>query len=172
MLKKILSDFWRTLRRGKTIVAALGLLAAYGNGHQGAFMAPTEVLANQHFRTLTELFNRVVDPPRVILHTGSTPKKLRDAALAEIKEGTAHIVIGTHAVLSGDVEFKSLGLAVVDEQHRFGWGLGWRFGIRTDSVEGRTRTDSGGCREVSTPETNPRYNAISPAGNTILTMCA
>ena len=105
---------------GKTIVAALAILAAVGNGHQGAFMAPTEVLAQQHARSLTQLLNRMSDPPRVILLTGSMTKKARDAALAEIEAGTGHVIIGTHSLISDDVVFKSLGIAVVDEQHRFG----------------------------------------------------
>ena len=105
---------------GKTIVAALAILAAVGNGHQGAFMAPTEVLAQQHARSLTQLFNRMSDPPRVVLLTGSMTKKARDAALAEIEAGTGHVIIGTHSLISDDVVFKSLGIAVVDEQHRFG----------------------------------------------------
>ena len=105
---------------GKTIVAALGLLAAVGNGHQGAFMAPTEVLATQHATTLENVFSRLENPPRVVLLTGSTPKKERDAALRLIESGEAHVVVGTHSLISDDVVFKSLGLAVVDEQHRFG----------------------------------------------------
>ena len=105
---------------GKTIVAALGLLAAVGNGHQGAFMAPTEVLATQHATTLENVFSRLENPPRVVLLTGSTPKKERDAALRLIESGEGHVVVGTHSLISDDVVFKSLGLAVVDEQHRFG----------------------------------------------------
>ena len=105
---------------GKTIVAALGLLAAVGNGHQGAFMAPTEVLATQHATTLENIFSRLESPPRVVLLTGSTSRKDRDAALKLIESGEGHVVIGTHSLISDDVVFKSLGLAVVDEQHRFG----------------------------------------------------
>jgi ATP-dependent DNA helicase RecG len=105
---------------GKTIVAALGLLAAVGNGHQGAFMAPTEVLATQHATTLESIFSRLENPPRVVLLTGSTSRKDRDAALKLIESGEGHVVIGTHSLISDDVVFKSLGLAVVDEQHRFG----------------------------------------------------
>ena len=105
---------------GKTIVAALGLLAAVGNGHQGAFMAPTEVLATQHATTLENIFSRLENPPKVVLLTGSTSRKDRDAALKIIESGEGHVVIGTHSLISDDVVFKSLGLAVVDEQHRFG----------------------------------------------------
>ena len=105
---------------GKTIVAALAILAAVEAGHQGAFMAPTEVLAQQHAKTLSKLLGRLSSPPKVILLTGSMTKKARDAALAEIEDGTAKVIVGTHSLISDDVVFASLGIAVVDEQHRFG----------------------------------------------------
>ena len=105
---------------GKTIVAALAILAAVEAGHQGAFMAPTEVLAQQHAKTLSKLLGRLSSPPRVILLTGSMTKKARDAALAEIETGAAKVIVGTHSLISDDVVFASLGIAVVDEQHRFG----------------------------------------------------
>ena len=105
---------------GKTIVAALAILAAVEAGHQGAFMAPTEVLAQQHAKTLSKLLGRLSTPPRVILLTGSMTKKARDAALAEIETGAAKVIVGTHSLISDDVVFASLGIAVVDEQHRFG----------------------------------------------------
>ena len=105
---------------GKTIVAALAILAAVEAGHQGAFMAPTEVLAQQHAKTLGKLLGRLSAPPRVILLTGSMTKKQRDAALAEIETGAAKVIVGTHSLISDDVVFASLGIAVVDEQHRFG----------------------------------------------------
>ena len=105
---------------GKTIVAALAILSAVEAGHQGAFMAPTEVLAQQHCKTLTKLLGRLPDPPTVILLTGSMTKKLRDAALSQIESGAAQIIVGTHSLISDSVQFKSLGIAVVDEQHRFG----------------------------------------------------
>jgi RecG-like helicase/DNA polymerase III epsilon subunit-like protein len=105
---------------GKTIVAALAILAAVEAGHQGAFMAPTEVLAQQHAKTLDTLLGRLSNPPKVILLTGSMNKKSRDAALGDIENGTAQIIVGTHSLISDDVVFASLGIAVVDEQHRFG----------------------------------------------------
>ena len=105
---------------GKTVVAALAILAAIGNGHQGALMAPTEVLARQHEKTLADLFAGLAEPPVVVLLTGGMTKKQRDAALASIADGTADVIVGTHSLISDDVEFKSLGLAVVDEQHKFG----------------------------------------------------
>lgn len=89
-------------------------------GHQGAFMAPTEVLAQQHVKTLTKMLSRLSDPPKVILLTGSMTKKARDVALQAIENGAAQIIVGTHSLISDDVVFKSLGIAVVDEQHRFG----------------------------------------------------
>ncbi len=105
---------------GKTVVAALAILAAVGNGHQGAFMAPTEVLAQQHARSLGAMLAKMSDPPKVALLTGSMTKKARDAALADIETGAAKVVVGTHSLISDDVVFHSLGIAVVDEQHRFG----------------------------------------------------
>jgi ATP-dependent DNA helicase RecG len=105
---------------GKTIVAALAILAAVEAGHQGAFMAPTEVLAQQHAKTLSKLLGRLSSPPKVILLTGSMTKKARESALAEIEDGTAKVIVGTHSLISDDVVFASLGIAVVDEQHRFG----------------------------------------------------
>ncbi len=83
-------------------------------------MAPTEVLAQQHVKTLTKMLSRLSDPPKVILLTGSMTKKARDVALQAIENGAAQIIVGTHSLISDDVVFKSLGIAVVDEQHRFG----------------------------------------------------
>ena len=99
---------------GKTIVAALAILAAVEAGHQGAFMAPTEVLAQQHAKTLSKLLGRLSSPPKVILLTGSMTKKARESALAEIEDGTAKVIVGTHSLISDDVVFASLGIAVVD----------------------------------------------------------
>ncbi len=103
---------------GKTAVAAYALLAAVARGEQGAFMAPTEVLARQHEQTLSHLLSgsRV----RLALLTGGQRGKAREAVLARIAAGEIDLVIGTHAVISKDVRFRQLGLVVVDEQHRFG----------------------------------------------------
>jgi len=103
---------------GKTVVAAYALLAAVARGLQGAFMAPTEVLARQHERTLSAL----LEGSRVRLETltGGRRGKVRQEALARIAAGEADLVVGTHAVISKDVEFRDLGLVVVDEQHKFG----------------------------------------------------
>jgi ATP-dependent DNA helicase RecG len=103
---------------GKTIVALLAALVAMENGLQVAFMAPTEILAEQHFANIA----RLLQPSRfrVALLTGSTSSAARRAQLAEVAAGTIQLVVGTHALVQGDVAFAQLGLAVIDEQHRFG----------------------------------------------------
>ncbi len=123
---------------GKTAVAAAVLVTAAANGFQGAMMAPTEVLAEQHMRTLTDLFSvghREADdggpyrgfsgiiagrPLRVALLTGSMPAGTKDALQRLIAAGDVDIAVGTHALIQSSVSFSNLGLAVVDEQHRFG----------------------------------------------------
>jgi len=103
---------------GKTLVALFSALIAVDNGYQAAIMAPTEVLAEQHALTIGRLLFEVgVD---CVLITGSTPTEQRRRALAEVAAGQIPVVVGTHALLSGDVEFLKLGFVVVDEQHRFG----------------------------------------------------
>ena len=103
---------------GKTLVAAAALWAAIGAGYQGALLAPTELLAEQHAETL----NRLLSPfgIRVALLTGGLKAAARRTTLAAICTGEADLVVGTHAILSEGVEFARLGLAVIDEQHRFG----------------------------------------------------
>ncbi|PYQ90748.1 MAG: ATP-dependent DNA helicase RecG, partial [Acidobacteria bacterium] len=103
---------------GKTIVALLAALVAMENGLQVAFMAPTEILAEQHFLNISRLLQ--ASHFRVALLTGSTAASARRQQLAEIEAGTIDLVVGTHALVQGDVRFKQLGLAVIDEQHRFG----------------------------------------------------
>lgn len=103
---------------GKTIVALLSMLTAVGSGYQAALMAPTEILAEQHYRTL----QRYLEPlavPVVLLHGGRGGKK-RGETLAAISGGGAKIVVGTHALIQQGVRFQQLGLAVIDEQHKFG----------------------------------------------------
>ena len=123
---------------GKTVVAVGAMLAAVQGGHQGALMAPTEVLADQHFlgvRALAEGLE-VVDPGRlggrrpvaVALLTNKVPAKERARIVADLATGAMDIVIGTHALLTEDVQFRSLGAVVVDEQHRF--GVEQRAGLR------------------------------------------
>ncbi len=103
---------------GKTIVALLAAVVAMENGVQVAFMAPTEILAEQHFANISRLLQS--SRFRVALLTGSTAKAARREQLAEIESGAIHLVVGTHALVTGDVTFKQLGLVVIDEQHRFG----------------------------------------------------
>jgi ATP-dependent DNA helicase RecG len=103
---------------GKTIVALMAALVAMENGLQVAFMAPTEILAEQHFFNIRRLLES--SRFRMTLLTGATPAKKRREALAELAGGSMHLVIGTHALVQEDVAFRELGLAIIDEQHRFG----------------------------------------------------
>lgn len=103
---------------GKTIIAILALLKAVENGFQGAFMAPTEILAGQHKETLADLLVGI--GVNVALLTGSTTKARRNEILQQLAEGEIDILIGTHALIQKDVLFKNLSLVVTDEQHRFG----------------------------------------------------
>jgi ATP-dependent DNA helicase RecG len=103
---------------GKTIVAFMSMLLALDNGFQACLMAPTEILANQHFVGLSELAQTLNINIRIL--TGSTKIAQRRIIHEELENGTLHILIGTHALLEDKVKFKNLGLAVIDEQHRFG----------------------------------------------------
>ncbi len=103
---------------GKTVIALLALVKTVENGYQGAFMAPTEILARQHFAKFTEMLNNT--GIRVGLLVGSLTAKTRRETLEKIAAHELDIVIGTHAVIQDDVRFAALGLAVTDEQHRFG----------------------------------------------------
>ena len=104
---------------GKTVVALLALLLTLENGHQGAIMAPTEVLAEQHYANITGLLTGGIGL-RVELLTGNTPGARRRDILKAAGSGELDILVGTHALIQEDVEFRSLGMIVVDEQHRFG----------------------------------------------------
>jgi ATP-dependent DNA helicase RecG len=103
---------------GKTVVALMSMLMALDNKYQACMMAPTEILAQQHFTTIKQLLKDM--PVKVELLTGSTKSKKRKEILHEIANGEIHILIGTHALIESVVQFKNLGLAIVDEQHRFG----------------------------------------------------
>ena len=105
---------------GKTIVAVLALMNAAFNGCQGAMMAPTEVLAVQHFEALTEMTEKYGLCTKPILLTGSMTSKQKKEAYARIKSGDADVIIGTHALIQDKVEYRDLALVVTDEQHRFG----------------------------------------------------
>ena len=103
---------------GKTLVALMSILIALDNGFQACIMAPTEILAEQHYVTFQNLLFGM--PVRVELLTGTVKGKRRQAILDGLKDGEVRILVGTHAVLEDTVLFKSLGMVVIDEQHRFG----------------------------------------------------
>ena len=103
---------------GKTLVALLAMLLAVDNGCQACLMAPTEILAQQHHRTIADMLQGL--PLRVALLTGSTKRKERKTLLPDIANGEVNILIGTHALIEETVSFSALGLAIIDEQHRFG----------------------------------------------------
>ena len=122
---------------GKTVVALFGCLAAVANGYQAAFMAPTEILAKQHYENIVKQLEGVegkrdkgvkdkasnplpLKPFTPVLLTSSTPKKERDTLLEQIKNGKVHFIIGTHSLLQEEVVFKNLSFVVIDEQHKFG----------------------------------------------------
>lgn len=130
--KKVISEIYKELKAGKivnrliqgdvgsgkTIVALIMLLYMAENSYQGVIMAPTEILATQHYLGIVDIFNNL--DVRVELLTGSVKGKKREKLLSEIENGLVDIVIGTHALIENDVVFKNLGLIVIDEQHRFG----------------------------------------------------
>ena len=103
---------------GKTIIAICALFYVLESGYQGALMAPTEVLAKQHYTEMIELFKDL--PYQVELLTGSTPTAQKKRCYQNLKEGVTSLVIGTHALLEDKVTFKNLGMVITDEQHRFG----------------------------------------------------
>lgn len=103
---------------GKTLVALLSMLLAKDNGYQACMLVPTEILAEQHYATLRRMLGNL--PVRVELLTGSTKQKERVPVFEGLENGTVDILVGTHAVLEDNVQFRSLGLVVIDEQHRFG----------------------------------------------------
>lgn len=103
---------------GKTVVALMSMLLAIDNGYQACMMAPTEILATQHYNGLKELLGD--DICNVKLLTGSTPAKARRVIHQELEDGTLDILIGTHALIEDKVKFKNIGFVVIDEQHRFG----------------------------------------------------
>ncbi len=103
---------------GKTVVAIAAALVAIDNGYQVAFMAPTEILAEQHYRNIRELIKGM--GINLFLLTASTPKGEKERIYSLLRSGEAHLVVGTHALIQEGVEFKKLGLVIIDEQHRFG----------------------------------------------------
>ena len=103
---------------GKTIVALLSMLLAIDNGYQATIMAPTEILANQHYVAVSELLKGMNISVDIL--TGSVKTKKRREIHTNLEEGSLHILVGTHALLEDKVQFKNLGIAIIDEQHRFG----------------------------------------------------
>lgn len=128
VLKEILNDLKSPYRMnrllqgdvgsGKTVVAAISLYAAVTAGFQGAFMVPTEILAEQHHTSLKNMFSSF--PVRTACLTSSVKGSQRREILAELQNGTVDIVVGTHALIQDEVHFANLGLVITDEQHRFG----------------------------------------------------
>ena len=120
---------------GKTVVAALAALQAIENGYQAAIMAPTEILAEQHYQKLSNWFAPLFDSLGITIAwlSGSQKRKHRQTALSDIAEGNAMLAIGTHALFQEHVEFDKLGLAVIDEQHRF--GVHQRLALRMKSTK-------------------------------------
>ena len=117
---------------GKTVVAALAAAQAIDSGYQAALMAPTEILADQHFHKIAAWMEPL--GVKVAWLTGSLKKKEKDKANALIESGEAQLVIGTHALIQETVQFSRLGLVIVDEQHRF--GVGQRLALRNKGLEG------------------------------------
>lgn len=103
---------------GKTLVALMCMLITLDNGMQACLMAPTEILAAQHFESISKMVAQL--GVNVKLLTGSTPKRQRDVIHSQLLDGSLHILIGTHAVIEDSVQFRQLGFVVIDEQHRFG----------------------------------------------------
>ncbi|MBI5022506.1 MAG: ATP-dependent DNA helicase RecG [Ignavibacteriales bacterium] len=116
---------------GKTIVALLSMLIAVDNGYQAAFMAPTEILAEQHYKTLSALLKDI--PIDIELLTGAQRSRVKKDVLEKIERGSAKIIVGTHALIQENVKFSNLGLIVIDEQHRF--GVAQRVLLREKGVE-------------------------------------
>lgn len=105
---------------GKTIIAVLAALQVAANGYQTALMAPTEILATQHFSSVTEMFGKFNIPFKCVLLTGSMSKTKKKEVYEQIENGEADIIIGTHALIQEKVKYKNLALVITDEQHRFG----------------------------------------------------
>ena len=103
---------------GKTVVAVAAMMHAYDNGYQSAFMAPTEILAEQHYQSLTKYLRPMGLMPHLLV--GSQRTSERKAVLKDLAEGRVPVAVGTHAIIQDNVDFANLGLAIVDEQHRFG----------------------------------------------------
>lgn len=116
---------------GKTIVALLSMLMMADNNYQCCLMAPTEILATQHYKSISELLYDTGITCRLL--TGSTSNSVRKDIDANLLNGEIHILIGTHALIEDKVQFRNLGLAVIDEQHRFGVAQRYKLWKKTKS---------------------------------------
>jgi ATP-dependent DNA helicase RecG len=157
---------------GKTLVAVWSMLCAVDNGRQAALMVPTEVLAEQHHRTLTEqlapLGVNVLDGIRLELLTSSTPTQQKRRILAELLTGDVDLVVGTHALLEEGVRFADLGLVVIDEQHRF--GVSQRVGLKDKRDPGADGRGSVPDVLVMTATPIPRSLALTMYGDLDVTV--
>ncbi len=157
---------------GKTVVAVWAMLCAVDNGRQAALMAPTEVLAEQHHRTLTELLAplgvNVLDGVRVELLTSSTTQSRRRRILGELLSGQVDLVVGTHALLEEGVRFADLGVVVIDEQHRF--GVSQRLRLKDKAADTGTSTAASPDVLVMTATPIPRSLALTLYGDLDVTV--
>jgi ATP-dependent DNA helicase RecG len=117
-LREVIGDTQTGTQMNRLLVAVAAMMHAYDSGYQSAFMAPTELLAEQHYQNLVEYLRPMGMMPHLLV--GGQPKSEREAILTDLKEGRVPVAVGTHALIQDEVEFNNLGLAVVDEQHRFG----------------------------------------------------
>jgi ATP-dependent DNA helicase RecG len=154
---------------GKTVVAALAAAQCIDAGWQCALMAPTEILAEQHFRKLIGWLEPVLTPLglQVAWLTGSQKKKERDAMLALVASGEAALVVGTHAVIQDKVQFKALALAIIDEQHRF--GVAQRLALRQKLSDELTNPSDG---SISDPAHSEHTRSLGPREPHLLMMSA
>jgi ATP-dependent DNA helicase RecG len=151
---------------GKTVVALYALLRAVEHGHQGALMAPTEPLAEQHFRTIQALMGG--EAVRIGLLTGSTPARRRADLLGKLATGELSLLVGTHALIEEPVRFDSLAVAVIDEQHRF--GVRQRAALEAKAAHGRGTSGLHALHMTATPI--PRTLALSHYGDLDFTVLA
>jgi len=152
---------------GKTLVALLCCLLAIDNGYQTCIMAPTEILANQHYETLKAFLAPLGDAVHVALLTGSTSPKNRVPIHNGLMNGTIHILIGTHALLEDKVQWNNLGFVVIDEQHRFGVAQRAKLWTKTRRVagDGNTMPDCPPHILVMTATPIPRTLAMTVYGD-------
>ena len=152
---------------GKTLVALLCCLLAVDNGYQACIMAPTEILANQHYETLKAFLAPLGDAVHVALLTGSTSVKNRVPIHNGLLNGTIHILIGTHALLEDNVQWQNLGFVVIDEQHRFGVAQRAKLWSKTRRVagDGNTMPDCPPHILVMTATPIPRTLAMTVYGD-------